>query len=619
MAVELDLDELAKRFSEGDDRIPISLSSEAPVERSFGTEILDHSPESVDLTYARDGLPFLLNHNTDIQIGLIEDVRVEGGRVHGRVRQGNHPDASHVFADIRQGIRKNISVGYRVDRLTPDEKRSGTFRAAWTPMEGSTVPVPADINVGVGRDTGGAVFPVEVVVPEPTTAPKAEQTERKMSENASGAVPTVTGPSAEDTRKAMVEIINLAREHNMVEHVEGWLSRSMSPDAVAKEILARKRENVKPTEAPAGHIDLTQREHRTYNLANAIGMAADAMRGQGKFEGLEREVSDEIAKRTGKAPRGLYVPLNVQKPFVDTSSRASLTGQTAGTSSLGGAAVQTDILSLIDLLRNRMQVRALGATVLTGLSNNISFPRQITANTFNWTGENPSSANTPGKGTFDNVTLTPKTGMVSTAYSRQLLLQSSFDVSSWVANDIAAVNALGVDLAAIEGTGTTQPTGIYTQTGVTAITLGSNGAALDWDDIVNFETQVAANNADIGPMAFLTSPVVRGKLLTTLRSTTAGSQYLWTDENTMRGYPAVASNQIRNNYTTGTSTTICSGMIFGVWSELIVGEFGGAMELIIDPYTGAGQNMIVVHSVLMVDVAVKHPKAFAFTKEILTA
>jgi hypothetical protein len=185
--------------------------------------------------------------------------------------------------------------------------------------------------------------------------------------------------------------------------------------------------------------------------------------------------------------------------------------------------------------------------------------------------------------------------MVSTAYSRQLLVQSSFDVSSYVANDIAAVERArrrprgarrhGRQLAADRHLHADRRHGDH---------LGSDGAALTWANIVNFETQVAAQNADIGAMAFLTSPEVRGKLKTTLRSTTAGAQYMWADDQTMNGYRAVASKQIANNYTTGTSTTICSGMIFGVWSELLIGEFGGAMEIIVDPYTLAGQNMIAV-------------------------
>jgi len=73
------------------------------------------------------------------------------------------------------------------------------------------------------------------------------------------------------------------------------------------------------------------------------------------------------------------------------------------------------------------------------------------------------------------------------------------------------------------------------------------------------------------------------------------------------------------NYTAGTNTTVAHGVVFGVWSELLIGEFGGALELIVDPYSLAGQNMVAVTQVLMVDVAVKHPKAFCVNKTALIA
>src|SRR4051812_37814751 len=67
--------------AEGDDRIPIALSSETGVERWFGTEILDHAKGSVDLARAKDGLPLLVDHRTNDQIGLIEDVTLDEDRV----------------------------------------------------------------------------------------------------------------------------------------------------------------------------------------------------------------------------------------------------------------------------------------------------------------------------------------------------------------------------------------------------------------------------------------------------------------------------------------------------------------------------------------------------------
>lgn len=297
-----------------------------------------------------------------------------------------------------------------------------------------------------------------------------------------------------------------------------------------------------------------------------------------------------------------------------------MTGNIAGTSSLGGASVATEMRELIDLLRNRMVVAQAGATQLFGLSSNVSFPRQITANTLNWTGENPSSANTPGAATFDNVTLSPKTAMVSTAYSRQLLVQSSFDAAAVVANDIAQVCAIGLDYAALNGVGSSnQPTGIRVQSGITTKTLGAHGAALAWADVVSLETSVATANADIGAISFVFTPGARGKLKTTLQNTTSGAAYIWGADDRVNGYRALVSNQLPSNLTKGTSTTICHSAVFGVWSELLVATFGPGLETIVDPYSVAGQNCIAVHGILMADVAVRHAAAFAKCDEILVS
>ena len=63
-------------------------------------------------------------------------------------------------------------------------------------------------------------------------------------------------------------------------------------------------------------------------------------------------------------------------------------------------------------------------------------------------------------------------------------------------------------------------------------------------------------NADFGSFNWVTTPGVKGKLKTVLKSTTAGSTYLWETDNTINGYPAYATNQVPSGLTFGTSTTL---------------------------------------------------------------
>jgi HK97 family phage major capsid protein len=484
---------------------------------------------------------------------------------------------------------------------------------SWVPLEGSIVPVPADDSVGANR-SADTPAPEDQAVPTPTPA-KTE--ERNMADEVNTTAP-VAGARAASGEQGLPRdletklIASVAETCEMQRELPRWISSGMSLEEVRKDIEAASiRKAQAPT--PAGAIDLTPKEEASYNVSRAIMAIADGS--WNSRGGLEKEVSDAIAKRSGKPSRGLYIPLTL-------NTRASITGNIVGTSSLGGAAVQTTLQSLIEILRNRLVARQAGCRFLTGLTDTISFPRQIVANTFNWTGENPTAANTLGSLTLNNLSMSPKTGMVSTAFSRQVLLQSSPDMQAMVLDDIASVIALGVDSAAFNGTGTLQPTGVRLTSSIGNRTLGAAGAALAWADLVGLETDVAGGNADLGSLAYVTNATVRGKLKTTLKSTTAGSSYLWeggNDPGTINGYRAFASNQIPSNLTQGTSTTICSSIIFGNWAECLVGVWGDAVDLIIDPYTNAGQNMINVTGITMVDVGVRHAASFSKSDAVLTS
>ena len=56
----------------------IGVSSEEPVERSFGLEILSHKADDVNMEFINSGrAPLLLDHDMTKQIGVIEDFRLD--------------------------------------------------------------------------------------------------------------------------------------------------------------------------------------------------------------------------------------------------------------------------------------------------------------------------------------------------------------------------------------------------------------------------------------------------------------------------------------------------------------------------------------------------------------
>jgi HK97 family phage major capsid protein len=126
------------------------------VERYFGWEILDHSPQSVRLDRIGKGGPLLVDHDRTDLAGVIEGVSIGSDRKGRAVaRFGRSARAEEIYNDVLDGIRANVSVGYRIHNMILEKEENGvsSYRATdWEPLEISLVSIPADISVGIGRN-----------------------------------------------------------------------------------------------------------------------------------------------------------------------------------------------------------------------------------------------------------------------------------------------------------------------------------------------------------------------------------------------------------------------------------------------------------------------------------
>lgn len=655
--MDLVIEPVVESVGEGEERakgpardglLAISISSEKPVLRyDWRTgeeyfEVLDHGPDGPDLSYARDGMPFLLDHSMRTQLGLVENVRVEDKRLRGEVRFGNHPDAAWIEKDMRSGIRKKISVGYDPGRSfrQQDGKDGGLptrYYSGWKPYEGSTVAVPADYDVGVARSAfEGSNARASGGLPE--TSRKAE--EMTMEEGkvqtpaapAGGVAPTVTrdyDAERKQRNKELGQLAQIATNGGLdgTQMLAGAIMRDVTPAEFAEEIHKASAERAAKG-VPAGRVPLSDKEQREYSIVRAMReIAASKLEGRGIKNSIEFEVSKDIATAMGRDPKGIFVPLGLtsnhdaaEEARQRMGFRAAVTGNLAGTSSVGGVGVHTEVTSMIELLRNSLVCKQAGIRTMDGLVGNVLFPRQTAANTWTWEGENPATAKTDTAATTDSFTLSPKTGYGATAYSKQLLVQASFSVEQWVREDLAAIAATGIDLAVLHGLGSSnQPTGIFVLSNTGSVLFATDGAAPTWSKIVEFETTMATNNALQGNCSYISSPGIRGYLKTNLKNTVSGSDYLIGGDGRLNGYPAFFTNQIRTNFTAGTSTTICHGVVFGNWSEGILASWGDALDVTVDPYKYLDQGMIRVVESAMVDVGFRHPKSFVVATSAKTS
>lgn len=137
--------------------VEISFSSELPVRRWYGNEILSHEPGAIDFTRLESGTAALLmDHDWTKQIGVIEKAWLgDDKRGHALVRFGRGPLADEIFHDVIDRIRSLVSVGYQVlEAKLSVEREDGDddyLMTRWLPYEISFVSVPADHTVGAGR------------------------------------------------------------------------------------------------------------------------------------------------------------------------------------------------------------------------------------------------------------------------------------------------------------------------------------------------------------------------------------------------------------------------------------------------------------------------------------
>lgn len=475
--------------------------------------------------------------------------------------------------------------------------------AATSVIEGPLALELAEPVIATAASSGGEAS----ATPTPEPAPEAKEitVETNTAAQNGAATAVVQADTLAARNQEAAEIAALCREHNMAERASEFIAAGLTRDQVAGRILAATRASAPPPTTPAVP-DISPRERRPYSMARAL-LAMDPETRMADA-GYEREVSQEIARTLGRKPRGLYVStlMGLGAP--------QAAGLDSHTSNAGTEVVFTEPGSFIELLRKRAMVIRLGASVFPGLQGDVSFPKQTGAGTASWVAENPGSDVADTNLTLDSVTLSPKTLQSTTSYSRQLLAQANINIEALVRADLATIHALAVDLAAIAGTAAdNQPRGILNTSGIGDVALGTNGDVPTFEDIVDLETEITKDDADIGTMAYLTTAAMRGLLKKTEMFNGTNGMPIWTggvESGQMNGYSAYASNQVPSNLVKASSGAVCHAILFGVWPQLLIGEWG-ALDLIVDPYRLKKQNMIEVTSFQLVDIAVRHAEAFA--------
>ena len=601
-----------------------SVSSEEPYERYMcdengervrAYEVLGHNEGEIDFSRMKDGLVIQDTHWGD-QIGIIREPEVKDGKLGGVIEFGSGERSQEIARDAAKGIRRNMSVGYIVNKYKRDgvaEDGLPIFRVvSWTPYEASFVNVPADASIGVGRvldTTEGGAEPAARAAVNPSAVQKKEEKEM-------------------DPKTIAALMAKAERAHMKVAEVSALIEQGKTEaeisDAIAERALkyadevqqkaereAAERAAKKPDMPAPGAPTIIaggEGQGRRYNLVNVIRSMVAAHEGNiGPDIGFEREISQEIARQNHKSAKGLFVP-----------SYALLTGKRALNTQNAGGLVATDTLfgEFIQALVADTVLGRVGIRTIEGLVGDVAIPKGSAAQAYWVTPEGGNaSETTPGVG---QVAATPHTVGAYTDITRKLLIQNGISAQNLVADELRGAIARAVEAAVFSGTGANgQPTGLDNFTEVkNGETVGipivsMTAGAPTHADMVAFWSKIYSANANGERMSFIGSPAVKALLRSTRDVTVikneagtdnvaaVGTDYLCDADSRVEGYEFHMSN-------------LCNSkkLYFGDWREIMLAFWSG-IDLTVDTASLSLSGGVRVVALQDCDVVIRHRESFA--------
>jgi HK97 family phage major capsid protein len=595
----------AREVSQENRTVELAFSSSTPIVRWWGIEILSHDDGAIVLDRLQSGGALLLNHDSESQIGVVE--RCNNDKKVGRatVRFSRSELGEEIFQDVKDGIRRNCSTGYiihQVREMTPEEMDDDLKTMAleeklpcmlverWEPYEISIVAVPADISVGVGRDLQSTLpdakegehinqQPIRGIIMGDTQNPSPELEAKSKELDA----------AIKAARKAEIESISaryFARVPNVKELEARAIQEGWDGSRFKGELFDRISDQ-KPFETPVTALGLNEKEKKSYSLTRVLA----AMAGEKVDATYELECSREIEKRIGKGTRGpgFFLPFEFQERDL-----------TVGAATSGGNLVQTSVLAneWQDALRADSVAGMVGMRFMTLSGGQVTFPRQTGAATAYWPGEGNSI--TESSLTTGVVTGTAHEVATYQEVSRKLLIQATPSIESIVRNDLVRTVMLSQENKAFHGAGTYAPTGITSASGVGTVTA----AGIEWENVVEFWSDVATANAAKGSLWYVTHPASAGILKT--RPIQAGypAFLMSMERNYMNGYPVAITSNVTSGY-----------MFFGDFSKIVLLNWG-QLEIIVDPYSLATTGLVRINIYGAMDACVITPAAFTYCSDL---
>ncbi len=447
--------------------VEIAFSSETPVERWYGHEILDHSQGSVRMARLTDGGAVLVNHDSDDHVGVVEKAWIDSDRTgRAEIRFGRSARASEIFQDVVDRIRTKISVGY-IPRKTvlesTDDEGFDTYRVTdWEPLENSIVAIPADTAVGVGRSHESIG---DTIMTEEEKKALREQVEKETratinAENAEKQLQAEADKRKADDEKVEHDRIAAEVRKNEVERVrqineqvepfpflrekaDEAIKSGMSSDEFNRDAMTQLREKAK---GQAGN----------YSVPDSGRIEMPKLRRYGKLKAFRDTKEDlELAYRAGMWARAVVFGDESARRWCNDHSVRVMTGTTSGTASV----VPDEMIQPIINLRESYGVARQRCFIQPMSSDTATVPRRVSGVTAYFPGR--TEATPESDATFDDVNLVAREVSALTRVSKAYAADAIIDVGDFITNEMSYAFAVKEDDCLFNGDGTSTYGGIY--------------------------------------------------------------------------------------------------------------------------------------------------------------
>lgn len=622
-----------------DNMLTFSVASSEPYIRTDKNgkkfaEVLEISDAAIDFSRLVDNrAPLLFQHDEERQLGVVERAWIENGKLYVECKFSSNSFPQSILRDIRESIRRNVSIGYQVLEFTLDRGSvDGTpimNVIRWLPLECSIVSIPADATVGIGRafesidecevpeekedKTKDAEDPAtetseksndEKAAPEAAPenseqkaeeAPETkcaeedsketracEEQEEKRSQEEHEEDSTESTQDIEEAEEAekkareaeVQEIRSLSELTNTKELAEKFISENRSLDEFKVEIKSLSTEsNVtnKPTnKTMEKKLSLTK-------LLRGYTSKAPA----DFIESEEYKMNEEAKRSMGVSDYDIVLTPEMLRAF-------------DGTEALNQIDYRPDLYT--NFLRPESVLAKTGARVASVTGPSISFAVATSGLNAGWVGINgevPSATMD-----FALKTMTPKKAGAYVDISHQSLIQDDPSATAIVMDDIVKAIDQVLDEGAVKGTGADgQPTGVAATSGINTVAVAD---VFSLSGVYEMERKIRESN-DFGNLKWVMNAKNSYKFKTTPYSAVEQNKML-EEEGKIIGYDVVICNALDDNT-----------IILGNFDELVMANFRGLMLKVVEDAALARKQAVEIVAHADVDFLVRRPRSFTKT------